>query len=140
MLNSILIESDIELQSIKTDSRSTPCSSDNESDDYRQVNSCSDDEEPDSCSEYEIPEEYTIEEKEEYVRQAKEDIAEMKKRFLWDLSFAMKRKLCVEYSNTEAELKIADVSLEEIVNSVINAGAPPCKWLSMITLKFMRVV
>ena len=141
MLNSILIDSDCELQSIITDSRNTPVGSSESDECYRHMNSETEDEDvdPDSCSDYEIPSLPTIEEKEEYVKQAREDIQEMQKRFIWDLSFAMKRQLCAENFNTDAELKISDVHLDEIVDFVIKSCAPPSKWLSLILTKFLNL-
>ena len=85
----------------------------------------------------EIPTQESVDQKEKDVAEYRQEINDLKQRFVWDLSLAIKRKLCTEKGMTSAEsLRISSIPISSIINSLEEEDPNPKTWISWITQKF----
>ena len=85
----------------------------------------------------EMPTKESVEEKEKEVEEYRNEIKDMKQRFIWDLSLAIKRKLCTEIGMTSEEaVRIASVPITSIISSLEEEDPKPKTWINWITQKF----
>ena len=84
----------------------------------------------------EIPTKESVEEKEKEVEEYRNEIKDLKQRFIWDLSLAIKRKLCAEKGMTSEEsIRIASVPITSIISSLDQEDPLPKTWINWITQK-----
>lgn len=89
----------------------------------------------------ELPDEAMVASKELELEQLRQLNYDLKRRFIWDLSLAMKRKLCCQHdSGTAIFQTIARVPISKIVEEYEQEQPEIDDWLSWINDKLTRQV
>lgn len=100
-----------------------------------------DDDEPQSDFEDEEVTEETVARKEKIIEEYKKELESLQERLIWDLSLAIKRKLCAEKGLLSPEsCSISQVLISSIVNSIKTEKPSPKTWVTWITEKFTRAL
>lgn len=76
----------------------------------------------------------SFKEKERIIDEKQEFVCQLRKRFIWDLSFAMKQRYAAESKN------VGPISLSKMVNDANKEEPGPSEWTSWISSKFDTVV